>query len=459
MAVQKKHLVSKSFYSYIPIAITTMVMALVPGALVTSCMSIFFPMLANDYGVPVSQITVYMTVGGVLMALVGPAIGKICATVDLRIVGGCLVGAVALCFLSLSMSGSLVQVWVSASIMMPCAMLGIGMFNPVLINRWFKDRAGALLGFSAAFTGVGGVIFLQIDQAIINMADYRMAFLVNAVIVAVIALPCVLFLIRSKPSDKGMLPYTNTNKEGKAGDDAAALKRAASRNWSVDPKIALRSPAFWTLCVAIALANSTVLVAQFFPTYVTSLESTGVAAFVTGATLASFTMAGQAICKFLLGAGSDFSPTKTVMVSSAVGIIAILFIWLGSQTFLLPTGGFVFGMFYAAPIVLMPLVAGAIFGTGDNYSVIWGRTLLPAGLLAAPAGVVWPWISETFGGFDAVFIAGIACILIYAALIFIAMAIGKKLPHSEGVILAAANGGSKEAQGVEKDQRIKEAEA
>lgn len=432
------HLVSKPFSAYLPIAVTTMVMALVPGALVTSCMSIFFPMLANDYGVPVSQITVYMTIGGLIMAVVGPVIGKVCATVDLRIVGGCLVGIVALCFLSLSMSGSLVQVWVTASIMMPCAMLGIGMFNPTLINRWFKDRAGALLGFSAAFTGVGGVIFLQVDQAIMTMADYRAAFLANAVIVAVIALPCVLFLIRSKPSERGMLPYVNTDKAASAGEaDQEALKRAAARNWSVDPKVALKSPAFWLLCIAIALANATVLVAQFFPTYVNSLESLGITAFVSGAGLASFTMAGQAVCKFLLGAGSDFSPKKTVVASSAIGIIAVLFIWLGAQTALLPIGGFIFGMFYATPIVLMPLVAGAIFGTGDNYSIIWGRTMLPAGLLAAPAGILWPWISETFGGFDAVFVVGIVCILAFAGLIFVAMAIGKKLPHAEGVIPAA----------------------
>lgn len=440
MSASQKQLEVKPFSAYLPIAVTTMVMALIPGALVTSCMSIFFTLIANEYGVAVSNVTIYMTIGGILMALVGPAIGRILSKTDMRIVGACLVSLVALCFLSLSFSMSLIQVVVSASIMMPCAMLGIGLFNPTLINRWFKDRAGALLGFSAAFTGIGGVIFLQVDQAIINAAGYRTAFLFNAILVLVIALPCVLFLIRSKPSEKGMLPYVNLEKGETVKDASAqeeALNKAAARNWSVEPGIATKSAAFWIFCVVVALANTVVMIAQFFPTYVTSLETAGIAAFVTGATLSSFTMAGQAIAKFVLGAGSDFSPKKTILASCSIGIIAVLFVWFGATTPLLPTGGLIFGMFYATPIVLMPLIAGAIFGTGDNYSVIWGRTMLPSGLLAAPAGVLWPWISENFGGFDAVFGVGIAGIVIFGVLAFVAMKCGEKLPHTEGVIPAA----------------------
>lgn len=439
MASQKQ-LMAKPFSAYLPIAMTTMIMALIPGALVTSCMSIFFPILAADYNVQVSQITVYMTIGGLIMAFAGPFVGKIAATKDLRFVGAALVCLVIAGYLSLSFSQSLIQLLVSASIMMPAAMIGIGLFNPTLINRWFKDRAGALLGFSAAFTGIGGVIFLQVDQAIINAFDYRSAFLFNAILVACTALPCVLFAIRNKPSDRGMLPYVNTAKgEAKKSSEGQeqALEKASSRNWSVDPKIATKSSSFIILCIAAGLANATVLVAQFFPTYVNSLESAGVTAFVTGAALSSFTMAGQAICKFLLGAGSDFSPKKTVLAACAVGIIAILFIWLGAQTVLLPIGGLIFGMFYASPIVLLPLVAGAVYGTGENYAIIWGRTMLPSGIIAAPAGILWPWISETFGGFDAVFAAGIIFIIVFAVMMMACMSLGKKLPHTEGVIPAA----------------------
>lgn len=443
MANEHTELESKPFKAYLPIAITAVVLALVPGALVTSCMSIFFPLLAHEYGVQVSQITVYMTIGLLLMAFAGPPIGRLCQKYDLRAVSGTLVALIALCLLVMAMATSYVTIIVAGAIMMPCAMLTIGMVNPTLINRWFKDRAGALIGFAAAFTGVGGVIFIQIDQAIISSADYRTALIANCLFALVIALPCALFLIRNKPSDKGMLPYVKVNKADSASAaaiDEASLEKAEAKNWSVDPAVATRSAAFWVLCIGVALSNMTTVIAQFFPTYVNSLSNVGVTAFVTGATLATFTMGGQAICKFLLGAGSDFSPRKTVLASSGVGILAVLCIWLAPTTVLLPIGGLIFGMFYASPIVLMPLVAGAIFGTGENFSVIWGRTMLPSGILAAPAGILWPWIAENFGGFSAVFTIGILFILLFAVLLLVAMKLGEKLPHTKGVIKAAHTG-------------------
>ncbi|MGI6590950.1 MAG: MFS transporter [Eggerthellaceae bacterium] len=453
MANDQGELVVKPFSAYLPVAITAVVLALVPGALVTSCMSIFFPLLAQRFSVNVSQITVYYTIGGLLMAFAGPAIGRFCQKFDIRAVAATLLILIALGYFMMAAATSYVVLVVAGSIMLPCAMLTIGMVNPTIINRWFKDRAGALIGFAAAFTGVGGVIFIQVDQAIISSAGYQMAFVANALFILIIALPCVAFLIKSKPSDKGMLPYVKVGNEKQSAEaqDAEALKKAEARNWSVDPKIATRSGAFWILCIGVALSNTTVMIAQFFPTYVNSLANSGVTAFVTGATLATFTMAGQAICKFILGAGSDFSPKKTILASSAIGVVAVLCIWLSPTTALLPIGGLIFGMFYATPIVLMPLVAGTIFGTGDNYSVIWGRTMLPSGILASPAGVLWPWISENFGGFGAVFGIGIVCIVVFAILMFLALRLGKKLPHEEGTIKAAEAMKEREAQAAAAD--------
>lgn len=86
-------------------------------------------------------------------------------------------------------------------------------------------------------------------------------------------------------------------------------------------------------------------------------------------------------------------------------------------------------MFYATPVVLSPLIGGAIFGTGKEYSVIWGRTMLPSNLLACPAGIVWPLLAENFGGFDVVFIGGILLILVFAFGATAAIKLGKKLPH------------------------------
>ena len=207
------------------------------------------------------------------------------------------------------------------------------------------------------------------------------------------------------------------------------LRKVLRSRTVLDPSIATKSAPFVILCLVVACANLVTGIAQFFPSYINSLNNLGIATFVTGAGLATFTMAGQAICKFILGASVDFSPMKAVLAACGLGIVAVLCVYLAPDTPLLPAGGFLFGMFYATPIVLTPLIAGAIFGTGQEYSVIWGRTLLPSGLLAAPSGILWPWIAETFGGYGAVFMVGITLIALFALGSYAAMKLGKKLPH------------------------------
>lgn len=223
-----------------------------------------------------------------------------------------------------------------------------------------------------------------------------------------------------------MLPYISSKHTNQAGD---ASKAVAAKNWSVDPSIATKSVPFVLVCIIVACANWTTQIASFFPTYIDSLTAVGVTTFVTGAALATFTMVGQAVCKIILGASVDFSPIKAVFAACGIGVIAILLVWMAPETIMLPIGGFIFGMFYATPVVLSPLIGGAIFGTGKEYSVIWGRTMLPSNLLACPAGFVWPLLAENFGGFDVVFIGGIILICVFAIGATVAIKLGKRLPH------------------------------
>lgn len=418
----------KGFAAYLPIVISCIIFAFVPVAMQASCMGSFFPSLSKDYGVPTSSITIYLTVGGLLMAAWGPILGKLLAKYDVRVISTILVCVVAACFLSFSFGSSIVQVWITGACLVLGSLSLLALTIPTLINRWFKDKAGTMLGLVAAFTGVGGVAFIAVGNAIMTAADYRTAFLVYAIIVLVCCLPCTLFIVRSHPQDRGMLPYVSSKSVEQGSDASAAV---AKKDWTIKVQSAWRSPAFYCVCICGALANMVVLSAQFFPTYVNSLQTAGIAVIITGATLSAIVSAGQAICKFLVGAASDFSPVKTITVASLIGIVGVLFIWFGPTTAMMPIGGFVFGFFYASVSVLMPILGGAVFGTGKNYPIVYGRSMLITNLLASPAGFMWPWISETFGGFAAVFGTSIVFILIFLALALIGIKTGKNIEREE----------------------------
>ena len=237
-----------------------------------------------------------------------------------------------------------------------------------------------------------------------------------------------MFVIGDKPSDKGMLSFVDSKSIEKA---ASAQKAVEEKNWSVDPNRALKSAAFWLLVLFIACCQGGVKVANFFPAYVNSVAELGGAVFLTGAALSSLVMVGQAIFKVVIGVSSDIaSPHKALYIGAIAGALAIILIWQCVSSPLLVVGGLIFGLYYGCPAVLMPLVAGYIFGTGPNFSVIWGRALLPSGILMAPFTSIWPLLAENFGGYGATFAGVLVCLVFCVIFGSLAMRLGKGLPHT-----------------------------
>lgn len=74
---------------------------------------------------------------------------------------------------------------------------------PILINAWFCKRIGFNIGLCMAFTGVGGAIFNQLGNLIIQSAPdgWRRRCLTVGLIIQVAALPFTIFVVRSHPSD------------------------------------------------------------------------------------------------------------------------------------------------------------------------------------------------------------------------------------------------------------------
>ncbi len=424
-STNEKDLVAKPFSSYIPIIISVMLVALLPGGFAGTA-SLMLPLLAGDYQVNVSAVSVYMSIGGILMALMGPFMGKIFFSFDVKIGGIVLLFIQTASYVLLATNFAVPEIIVVAAIQYAFGLLLVTLYVPTVVNRWFKDRSGTVLGLSAAMTGIGGAIFIMVAQVVIDSFGYRSVYWMFAAL-TLVCVPFILVVAGGKPSDRGMLPYVSAV-SGEAAADVKAV--AEGKNWSVNPKVATKSVAFWTLVIMIVFCQATVMVAQFFPAYVNSIAATGGTAFITGALLATLVMIGQAVFKVVLGMTSDAaSPARTIFIAAGAGIVALLCIWFGASTFALPVGGLIFGMFYACPAVLMPLVAGYAFGTGPNFSVIWGRTMLPSGLLTAPAPTLWPLIAENFGGYGATFACAICCVIVFTLFGFLTMRASKNLPH------------------------------
>lgn len=119
----------------------------------------------------------------------------------------------------------------------------------ILVSNWFVEKRGTAIGIALVGTSLGGAIFPQYGTAMIEAFGWRESFR-GAIIFPVIMLLLTFFVIRSKPSDKGMLPLGGLAGGGSHTDEGLAYGDA------------LRTRSFWALAVIASTTFYSVLGVQ-----------------------------------------------------------------------------------------------------------------------------------------------------------------------------------------------------
>ena len=279
-----------------------------------------------------------------------------------------------------------------------------------------------------AFTGIGGVIFNPIGTALIQAGPegWRTGYLVFGILTLVVTLPFTIFVVRSKPSDKGLLPYG----AGEVSDDAGM---PAAKESGVPANKAMKTSAFIAVAAFCGLITINQTVYQFMPSYCQSFSATLPDIAAISGVVASSCMAGQAIGKVILGAVNDKTIKGGMAFGIGGGIIGVLLMWfLPSQAIVLMVGAFLFGFVYACTTVQTPLLTRAVFGSLD-YTNIYSRVSMVGALASAFAAVFWGWIIDLPNGFSLMFALSLVCMVASFLLGTFALARGSKLERVEEI--------------------------
>ena len=389
-------------YAYAIVA-SCVAITFLPCALVLSCAGIFFTPVSQYFGVATAEFTLYFSVLNIAQMLTLPVAGKLLSRLDARVV---LSAAVALCsagLVGMSLCQAMWQFYVCG------AVLGVGVCPliylsvPTLVNAWCVKRVGFFVGLCMAFTGIGGVIFNPVGTALINSGaeGWRTAYLVFAAIVAVGTLPFTLFVVRSRPQDKGLLPYGALEGGEK---DAEAVEATG-----VPATQAMRMPAFFALAAFCGVITLNQTIYQFLAGYAQSFADTMPAIAAASGVVASAAMGGQAVGKVLLGAVNDRSVHAGVILGICAGAAGVTLMWLFPVALaLLLAGAFLFGVVYAMTTVQTPLLVRTVFGSAD-YTNIYSRVSMVGSLMSAVAAVLWGLVVDSAGGYPLMFVLGYVC--------------------------------------------------
>ena len=393
-------------YGYVVIACCCLFMGVDVG-LMMSCAGIFYAPVSAELGVPVGEFGIYMSFVFCFSALFLSTAGRLISTYGARKI----VGASSLLLgLTAVAMGFFTRLW---EFYMAGAFIGISFATliylgfPTLVNAWFRTRVGVMIGICSAASGIGGIIFNPIGGAIITVWGWRAGYWAFGAIILLIVTPLLLWLLRDKPSDKGLLPFGAEVKEGTASQTVEE---------GVEYHRALRMPVLYVLLVFSFILMACSTLNPYIPKYTSSCGFSEMEA----SWAASIAMAGVTVGKLALGWVNDRNCRVGVVLTTLLGAGGLVLMALVGDIFWVLAGGsFLFGWEYAGCTVQTTMLTSRIFGRRDYpriYSVI--SIALAAGAAVASGG--WGLLADATS-FPTAFITGAACLLLACLLGLLAM--------------------------------------
>jgi len=280
----------------------------------------------------------------------------------------------------------------------------------VLVSRWFDKTRGKVMGIAYLGIGVGGAIVPLLSAWLTARVGWRLSLQLLGGLIVLIALPLAYF-VREDPDDGARL------KPSRSGSQAAAPGSAAKASPSgVSISAILRTPAFYLLALgsmcSIAAVGGTNQHLKLFLSLDrghSQAEAAGIISLVLTISIAG---------RLLMGWLADRMPRKLVMVliyllvAAAIPLLLVRTAAPGAATLYLFAA--IFGLGLGGEYLIIPLMAGELFGIGVLGRVM-GIVLTADGVAEATAPMLVGYLRDRTGSYNTGFLLLIGIALVGAA--------------------------------------------
>jgi MFS family permease len=215
--------------------------------------SILIVPLEEAFGWSRATISAAVSVNLLLYGLMGPFAAALMDRFGIRRV---VVGSLTVICLGVALTSRMTQPW--QMILSWGVLVGLGtgttatVLGATVVNRWFHERRGLVMGVLTAATATGQLIFLPILAELVQRRGWQSVPTVVAVVVACV-IPLVALLVRDRPADMGLLPY--------GAADASVVPPRSTRSPLVHAFDVLRrgsrSRDFWLLFASFFVCGAT----------------------------------------------------------------------------------------------------------------------------------------------------------------------------------------------------------
>lgn len=398
MGMKEKLIRGKVFYGWYIVAAGFIIMA-TAWIVVFNTSSLFIKPISESLGFTRSQISVTITIRSACQMMVALFSGKILTKFNIKKL--MVVGTITL-FLSIfsySLVSSLIMFYLlSAIASISVSFMGI-LPLALILNNWFNTKQGLAIGIAFMGSGIGGMIFGSLaGQWIVNYG-WRTTHQILASIMLLCSLPCILFIVHTRPEDVGLYPlggYRDIDINGVRKEKGVVFSEAVKSN------------IFWGLIICaifISLGINTLMIS-----IAPHLNDIGYST-IFSANIVALSNGSLAIGKLALGRIYDSLGTRIATtiacVSILIGLIGLLFAQYHIALFAIIFGA---GLGTAFGTVANPIITSNIFGLRDYASI---NGVLQAA--TAMGGVIGPTLSgyiyDRNGSYNIYFIAMIVIII------------------------------------------------
>ncbi len=288
----------------------------------------------------------------------------------------------------------------------------------VLVSRWFDRTRGKAMGIAYLGIGIGGAAVPLLSHWFTDLFGWRGSLQAVGVLIVLIALPMAFFVREAPDTRSAGIPGPRKDRDPERG--GPALRQAqgtprASRGERPALRTILGTPAFYLLALgsmcSIAAVGGTNQHLKLF----LSLDrgySQGDAASVISLVLA-VSIAGR----LLMGWLADRMPRKRVMLIIYLLVAgAIPLLLVRTSTWSMYAFAVIFGLGLGGEYLIIPLMAGELFGIGVLGRVM-GIVLTADGVAEATAPMLVGSFRDRFGSYDTGFLVLVGAALVGAAAI------------------------------------------
>lgn len=376
----------------------------------------FIPVVCADLQCDPTQLTLWITMYAIFMAIAQPFVGRLWPKVNSKVLTTVSFLVSILAFALMGTYTAVWQFWISGAVIGLAGGFYFMVASPYLITNWFAKKTGLALGVAGIIGSILGAVLSPIDAAIIAAVGWRTAYWIVALISCVLALPFTLFVFEFDPAKLGMRPVGW--EEGMEETTAGAADAPG-----IPEKKAVASIVFVMLF----------LIGGIFALYGGYQNLWGFAAAEWGfdATFAS-TMISVSILFGLMGPVigvvidkiGSWKTTYIIMAIQLVSAIGLLFCHTSAPVILVLV--FFFAFQGAVVGTLVPLLTRDAFGP-KAYTKIFSYMQIGIGLIGGFSNPIVSFFYTKFATFDAPMVFAIAIAAVCIVFTAIAMVAKKGL--------------------------------